>query len=359
MTGRNQVNFGFDNNPIVDLPQFNKDYVGLPLSEKTLADRLAELNYVNGIIGKWHLGDEPRFHPLKRGFNEFWGFTGGGHDYFISEPDGKGYKCPIECNYKTPQPITYITDNMGDECVDFIKRHKNEPFFLVASFNAPHGPFQATKEDLELFTDISNEKRRNYCGLVHRLDDNIGKILNAVEKEELDKNTLIVFISDNGGPVEDASVNVPFNGKKGTLLEGGIHVPFIMKWTGILSVKKTYINPVVSLDFAATFFELAGGKVTKNVKFDGVNLIPYIIGEIKDKPHESLLWRFTISAAIRADEWKLVRLPDRLPMLFNLSNDISEQSDVSIQQIDRTKIMLKKLGTWDVHQPQPVFFGRC
>lgn len=356
LTGRYGVSFGHDNNIGGNQPGFDPQFLGLPLTETTIATRLHKLGYVSGIIGKWHLGYEPQFHPLKRGFDEFWGYTGGGHDYFVALPNGKGYKAPIECNYKTPQAITYITDDKGDECVDFIKRHKTEPFFLYAAFNAPHAPMEATEADLELFKNIKNEKRRKYCAMVHRLDINVGRILKTVENEGLAKNTLIVFISDNGGPVDsNASINAPFNGQKGILLEGGIHVPFIMKWTGKLPAAKTYNNPVISLDFAATFFELAGGKRTDGVKLDGVNLIPYILGDNADQPHETFNWRFTISAAIREGDWKLIRLPDRFPMLYNLANDISELNDVSMQNLDRTKTMLKTLGDWDVHLPHPVF----
>ncbi|MCF6332482.1 MAG: sulfatase [Draconibacterium sp.] len=356
LTGRYGVSFGHDNNIGGNQPGFDPQFLGLPLTETTIATRLHKLGYVTGIIGKWHLGYEPQFHPLKRGFDEFWGYTGGGHDYFVALPDGKGYKAPIECNYKTPQAITYITDDKGDECVDFITRHKKEPFFLFASFNAPHAPMQATEADLELFKNIKNEKRRKYCAMVHRLDINVGRILKTVEKEGLSKNTLIVFISDNGGPVDsNASINAPFNGQKGILLEGGIHVPFIMKWMGKLPAGKTYTNPVISLDFAATFYELAGGKITDDVKLDGVNLIPFILGDNADKPHEAFNWKFTISAAIREGDWKLIRLPDRFPMLYNLANDISEQNDLAFENLDRTKAMLKTLGNWDVHLPHPVF----
>jgi arylsulfatase A-like enzyme len=356
LTGRNQVHFGHDNNMGGSQPGFDPQYLGLPHSETTIANRLKKLGYFNGLIGKWHLGDEPQFHPLKRGFDEFWGYTGGGHDYFTSEPNGKGYKSPIECNYKTPQPITYITDDKGDECVDFIKRHKNEPFFLFASFNAPHAPMHATEADLELFNHIKNEKRRKYCAMVYRLDVNIGRIMETVEKEGLAENTLIVFISDNGGPVDsNASINAPLNGQKGILLEGGIRVPFIMNWKGKLAFGKTYENPVISLDFAATFFELAGGEVTDDVKFDGVNLMPFLTNIINGVPHKSMNWRFTISAAIRDGNWKLVRLPERFPMLYDLSKDISEQNNVAFENLERTKSMLKKLGDWDVSQPHPVF----
>ncbi|MCG6189164.1 sulfatase [Maribellus maritimus] len=356
LTGRNQVHFGHDNNLAEVQPGFDEKYNGLPLTETTIAARLKKQGYVTGLIGKWHLGAEPYFHPLKRGFDEMWGYTGGGHDYFVAENDGNGYKCPIECNYKTPQPITYITDDKGDECIDFIKRHKNEPFFLFASFNAPHAPMQATKEDLELFKHIKDKKRRTYCAMVHRLDVNVGRIIKTLEKEGLEESTLIVFLSDNGGPCDqNASVNAPFNGQKGILLEGGIHVPFIMKWKEKLPAGKTFNDPVISIDIARTFFELAGGRVTSDIKLEGVNLIPFLTGEMNTKPHNSFNWRFTISAAIREGNWKLIRLPDRLPMLFDLSKDISEQNDVALDHLEQTKSMLKKLGDWDVVQPHPVF----
>ncbi|TKG97480.1 sulfatase [Puteibacter caeruleilacunae] len=356
MTGRNQVSFGHDNNIGGSQKGFDPNYLGLPVTETTIADRLGKLGYVNGLIGKWHLGEKPHFHPLKRGFHEFWGYTGGGHDYFTQKPDGRGYQSPIECNYKKPQPITYITDDKGDECVDFIKRHKKEPFFLFASFNAPHAPMQATKEDLELYKHVKDKKRRTYCGMVHRLDVNVGKILKTVEKEGLTDNTVIVFLSDNGGPVNsNGSLNAPLNGQKGILMEGGMHVPFIMSWKGKLPAGKVYDKPVISLDLASTFVQLAGGTVTPEDKLDGVNLVPYLDGSNMATPHEELKWRFTISAAIRIGDWKLIRLPDRFPMLFNLKDDLSEQNDVAMQHIEKTKAMLKKLGQWDVVQPHPVF----
>lgn len=356
LTGRYGVEFGHDNNIGGNQPGFDPQFLGLPLTETTIAQRLQKLGYLTGLIGKWHLGTEPHFHPLKRGFDEFWGYTGGGHDYFIAKPDGKGYKSPIECNYKTPQKITYITDDKGDECVDFIKRHKKEPFFLFASFNAPHAPMQATEADLKLFNHIKNEKRQKYCAMVYRLDVNVGRIMKALKDNGVDKNTLLVFLSDNGGPCDsNASINAPFNGQKGILLEGGIHVPFIMNWPGKLAAGTTYKNPVISLDFAATFFELAGGKITDEVKMDGVNLLPFLTNKKTGQAHEYFNWRFTISAAIREGNWKLVRLPDRLPLLFDLSKDISEQNSVALQNLDVTKSMLKKLGDWDVSLMHPVF----
>lgn len=353
LTGINQVSFGHDNNIGGNQPGFDPTFLGLPLSQQTIADHLNKAEYATGLIGKWHLGEEPQFHPLKRGFDEFWGYTGGGHDYFESSPDGKAYKAPLESNFKTPQVITYITDDKGDECVDFIKRHKSEPFFLFASFNAPHAPMQATPADLELYIAIKDTKRRTYAAMVHRLDVNVGRIMDEVKANGLLENTIIVFISDNGGPVDsNASNNAPFNGQKGILLEGGIHVPFFISWPETIKAGSVFEHPVSSLDITPTFVALAG---LSDSKFDGVNLMPFIQGINKNPPHDDLKWRFTISAAIRKGEWKLVRLPDRLPMLYHLPSDISEQNNVALKELSKTQELLKELGQWDVSLPHPIF----
>jgi len=355
MTGRNQVNFGFDNNPIVDLPQFDENFVGIPLEEKTIADRLADLGYVNGLVGKWHLGEADHFHPTKRGFHEFWGYLGGGHNYFPSKPNGKRYPNKIISNYKKPQPITYITDDKGDECVDFIQKHKDEAFFLYASFNAPHAPMQATEADLQLYSHIKDEKRRTYSAMVHRLDVNIGRIMEELKAQNLYENTVVVFLSDNGGPCNhNASINAPLNGQKGILLEGGIRVPFVMSYPAQL--KSGYYNkPISALDLTPTFVALAGGETKPKDKLDGVNIYPYIMNQVAGNPHDTMMWRFTISAGIRKGNWKLVRLPDRLPLLFNLDNDVSEQHNVASEHWDLVESMLKELGDWDVSCPQVLY----
>ncbi len=356
LTGRNQVEFGHDNNLGGNQPGFDEQYLGLPLSEQTLADRLKTLGYVNGLVGKWHLGYEAHFHPLQRGFDEFWGYTGGGHDYFTALPDGKGYKAPIECNYKVPEALTYITDDVGNECVDFIQRHRNDSFFLFASFNAPHAPMQALKEDLEMYKSIKDERRRTYAAMVHRLDVNVGKIIAALDANGLSKNTLVIFLSDNGGPCDsNASINAPFNGQKGILLEGGIRVPFVWNWPNTLNGGIEYEYPVTALDIVPTVFSLAGGTPTPKDQFTGVNLIPYLQSTYNEAPHRDLKWRFTISASIREGDWKLIRLPDRLPLLFNLESDESEQVNRAAEFPGITTKLLKKLGTWDVQLPHPVF----
>jgi len=356
ITGRNQVSFGFDNNPIVRLPQFDKNYVGVPVEEITIADRLAELGYVNGLIGKWHLGEADHFHPFKRGFHEFWGYLGGGHDYFANKPNGQPYNNRIISNYKKPQPISYITDDKGDEAVDFIKRHKDEPFFLFASFNAPHAPMQALEKDLNLYAEIKDEKRRTYAAMVHRLDVNVGRIIKELKSQKIDDNTVVVFLSDNGGPTHhNASMNAPLRGSKGTLLEGGIRVPFTMTWPNGIKAGTTFEHPITSLDLTPTFVELAGGNITDNNKLDGVNILPFIKDDESSRPHDEMKWRFTISASIREGDWKLVRLPDRLPLLYNIKEDIAELNNLADQHRDKVERMLKKLGDWDISRPQVLY----
>lgn len=359
ITGRNQVNFGYDNNLRVVLPQFNPEYSGLPVSEKTIANRLSELGYENGIIGKWHLGDEEQFYPTNRGFDEFWGYLGGGREYFPSDSSGEKYLKKIISNYKKPQPITYLTDDKGDECVNFIKRHKDVPFFLYASFNAPHSPMQAIDEDLKLYDHIKDEKRRTYAAMVHRLDLNVGRIVLELKKQGIYENTVIVFLSDNGGPIYgNGSINAPFNGRKGTLLEGGIRVPFVISYPEKLK-SGVYYKPISALDLTPTFVELAGGKILEKDNLDGVNIFPYINNEILGTPHQTMMWRFTISAGIRKGNWKLVRLPDRMPLLFNLDKDPSEQENVALENLDMVKLMLKELGDWDISTPHVLFLERA
>lgn len=336
-------------------PGFDAQYHGLPVDIKTLPEYLKDLGYVSGIVGKWHLGYEEQFHPLKRGFDEFWGYTGGGHDYFKSTKAKKGYLAALECNYKEVQPITYITDDKGDECVDFIGRHKDEPFFLYASFNAPHTPMQATEEDLELYKHIKDKKRRTYAAMVHRLDVNVGKIIEKLHETGLEDNTVVVFISDNGGPVfTNASNNAPFRGRKGILLEGGIRVPFFIKYPAALKQGEIYGENISSLDLTPTFIKLAGGNTQDN-GFTGKDLMPYLQGDISGAVHDDMFWRFTISAVIREGDWKLIRLPDRLPQLYNTAEDVSETNDLSLEYPEITRRLLKKLGDWDVSQPHPLF----
>jgi len=359
MTGRNQVNFGFDNNNVNPGPQYNREYFGLPITEKTIADHLTKQGYVNGMIGKWHLGDEIHFQAQQRGFKEVWTYPYGGHDYFRVDLSSKEkYLQPLVSNYKTPEAITYITDDTGNESVDFIRRNKDNPFFLYSSFNAPHAPLQAPQQDIDLYKHIKRKDRRIYAAMIHRLDVNVGKIIQSLKSEGVYENTVVVFLSDNGGPgtgKNSRTVNAPFRGSKGILLEGGIHVPFIMSWPKQIKAGSSYANPVTSLDLTPTFVDLAGGKITKQDKLDGHNILPYITGEKTGDPNQEMKWRFTVSASIRDGDWKLIRLPDRLPLLYNVIEDVAELNDLAAKHPERVVTMLKALGDWDVSTPQHLY----
>lgn len=359
MTGRHPVAFGFRDNLAPVQPGHDPESVGLPLGETTVAERLKKLGYATGIIGKWHLGELPKFSPLHRGFDEFWGYAGGAHDYFRAEPDGeKSMAGPILCNYRKPEPLKYLTDDQGNECVDFIRRHKGRPFFLYASFAAPHSPMQATEEDLDRFASIKDKLRRTYCAMVYRLDLNVGRILAELRAQGIDRDTLVVFLSDNGGPsaagLGNGSVNAPFRGGKTTVLEGGIRVPMLMRWPAGLPSGRTVDAMVSSLDLLPTFITAAGGSMDPSWKLAGVNLLPLLTGKSDQPMHESLMWTYTVGSAIRSGDWKLIRLPDRLPMLYHLSTDLTEQKDLALEQMDRTRAMLRELGQWETRAANPL-----
>lgn len=355
LTGRNQVEFGVDNNLGTPQRGFDPEFAGLPVTERTIADRLRASGYATGLIGKWHLGERPQFHPLRRGFDEFWGFLGGSNAYVPSAP-GKRPPSHLECSFGPVGPVTYLTDDITTQSIAFMQRHRERPFFLFASYNAPHSPMQARDEDLAKFAGIADVNRRTYCAMVARLDHEIGRLLGAVQETGLAERTLIVFLSDNGGPVDqNGSVNAPLNGQKGTVLEGGLRVPCVLSWQGQIPAGRVYPHPVSSLDLAPIFLARAGAGPDEFRGLSGADLWTRLTGEettVSDRP---LRWRFTVSAAIREGDWKLVRLPDRLPMLFDLRNDVAEQRDVALQHLEVTRSLLGKLGDWDARLPHPVF----
>jgi arylsulfatase A-like enzyme len=360
MTGKHPVSFGFRDNLAPVQRGHDPEFVGLPLDQATLAGRLKALGYTTGLVGKWHLGELPKFSPLQRGFDEFWGYLGGAHDYFRAEPGGENQMAgPILCNFKEPAQLTYLTDDQGGECVDFIRRHRHSPFFLFASFAAPHTPMQATADDLQRFAHIDDRLRRTYCAMVFRLDQNIGRILAELRAQDLERDTFVVFLSDNGGQsapgLSNGSLNAPFRGGKTTVLEGGIRVPMIFKWPATLPAGTRIDAMVSSLDIFPTFVGAAGGMIGNADNLAGVDLRPFLTGNHPPPPHSSLMWNYTVGGAIRSGDWKLIRLPDRLPMLYNLAADPAEKNDLALAQIERTRGLLQALGRWEMRSPNPVF----
>ncbi len=352
MTGRYQTRFGHEFNP------GNGPNVGLPLSETTIADRLRSAGYATGLVGKWHLGSADRFHPQKRGFNEFFGFLGGQHTYFADRDKG----API---FRGTERITekeYLTDAFAREAVAFIERHKSEPFFLYLAFNAVHTPMEATDARLKRFASIQDNQRRTYAAMLTAMDEAIGKVIEKLRSAGLEENTLLVFFSDNGGPTMkgttiNGSRNTPLRGSKRQTLEGGIRVPFVFSWKGRLTPGK-YDQPIIQLDVLPTALAAAGVESKPEWKLDGVDLLPFLQGKAAGKPHETLYWRFGQQMAIRQGDWKLVKYDDTPAKLYNLSEDVGEANDRAGRQPEKFQALQKTWQEWNAQLVKPLWGGK-
>lgn len=363
LTGRYQDRFGFGRNPLF-AP--NDPDQGLPLSEETLASALDKVGYQTMAIGKWHLGAHENLRPLNRGFDEFFGFLTGGHQYFpelwtlkdISEVKSQfdAYNTKLLQNNTRVDEHEYLTDALSREAVRFIERNVENPFFLYLAYNAPHTPLQATEKYLKRFSHIDNKKRRTYAAMVSSVDDGVGELLDKLEDLNIHENTIVFFLSDNGGPYKtNGSRNDPLREGKGSLYEGGIRVPFAMQWPGKIPPGQVYDQPIISLDIFATVAEYAGAKPGKPL--DGVNIVPYLLGEEQGSPHEHLFWRKfdSKSYAVRSGNLKLVNMNGNQDELYNMVEDIGESHDKGDDsQLQR---LLNAKNKWESMMMDPVFLG--
>jgi arylsulfatase A-like enzyme len=354
ITGRYQQRFGHEFNPgngANTAPNF-----GLPLSETTLADRLKAEGYRTGIVGKWHLGFKPEFHPLRRGFDEFFGFLGGSHPYLPTEP---GLAEPILRGTEPVAEPAYLTEALTREATAFIDRNRGGPFFLYLTYNAVHAPMQVTQSYADRFKSTSDEVRRTHLAMLSALDDGVGAVLDRLRQHGLDEDTLVLFISDNGGPTRvTTSRNDPLSGLKGQVREGGIRVPLLARWKGRLPAGKVYDPPVISLDIVPTSLAASGATLSSGAKVDGTNLLPYLSGERTDPPHGALFWRYGVQSAVREGDWKLVRIGSDPPQLFNLRNDVGEQHDLSRSNPEKAKSLDDALRAWASQLAAPLWPNR-
>ena len=349
LTGRYQQRFGHEFNP--GPPGAASAEFGLPLTETTLPQHLKKLGYATGMVGKWHLGYQPDFQPLKRGFDSFFGFLGGAHSYHDAQADGRN---PILRGTERVAEKEYLTDAFTREAVAFIDRHQKQPFFLYLTYNAVHTPMHAAEKYLQRFAHIKERKRRNFAAMLAALDDGTGAILDKLRQLHLEEQTLIIFISDNGGPTAaNTSSNGPLSGFKGGVLEGGIRVPFLMQWKGHLPAGKEYAQPGISLDLLPTALAAAGGPVPPEAQVDGVNLLPFLSGTKAGAPHERLYWRFGEQSAIRQGDWKLVRRGNQPPRLFNLAEDLGEKKDLAQQNPEKRQELEAAWQAWNSQLAQP------
>lgn len=366
LTGRYSQRFGYERN-ILYVPSDRN--MGLDLGEQTMADILGKLGYKTMLIGKWHLGSHEDMHPLKRGFDNFFGFLGGGHYYFpkeltIADPlsisdESNSYKTKLNNGNLPIDENEYITDAFSREAVYFIERNTSNNFFLYLSYNAPHTPLQAPDKYLSRFNNIADKKRRTYAAMVSAIDDGVGMILEKIKTNKIDQNTIIIFLSDNGGPIDNGSSNGNLNGKKGTLLEGGIRVPFAMKWTGVIPEGMIYEKPVISLDILPTILgQIETGNKPKHT-LDGVNLMPYLLKGKKSAPHKILFWRnydLKNYAAISADGKKLWMKGDSV-LLFDLQKDVGENKNIVDENSHVVNKMKKQVHQWEKALKLPAFYG--
>ncbi len=349
LTGRYQQRFGHEKNLRYPFPPGG----GLPVGEKTLAECLKPLGYATGAVGKWHLGIESQFFPLHRGFDEFFGFLFGDHSYldWDIEPEN-----PVYRGTQTVVETTYLTDAFTREAVSFIDRHQAGPFFLYLAFSAPHDPLEATPAYLDRFPGIADSRRRTFAAMLSAMDDGVGAVLGRLRALGIEEETLIFFISDNGGiPAENTSLNTPLRGQKGQLYEGGVRVPFMVQWKGRLPAGRVDTRPVSSLDLFTTSMAAAGGAPPSDRVIDGVNLLPYLDGTNPGAPHPILFWKYGSPAAVRKGDWKLVKVGSNPSQLFDLGADLSETTDLAASQPAKVAELEADLAAWKSELVPPLW----
>lgn len=370
ITGRYQARFGLEINLTYspfDLHQ------GLPLDEKTFAERLKPAGYKTGIIGKWHLGASEPYHPNNRGFDYFYGFLSGGHDYFpfmvsthpkLLLPNGKphyshneGCTQPLLRNKNAAEFDEYLTTALSKDAARFVK-NSNQPFCLYLAYNAPHGPLHAPNELVQKYSEREDNKlRATYLAMIDSMDQGIGLVIDALKETKKLDNTLIFFLSDNGGVQskpgyenETWAYNGPFRNGKGSMREGGSHVPFIAHWPKGFPSGTTYPHPVSSLDLTATAVALAKGD-TSGKPLDGVNLTPYVNGTETGVPHEAIYWR-----TVNGNSW-CVRTPQAklylenhgadTPEMYDMVNDPYETNNIIEERPEQRQQLAKLWNEWN------------
>ncbi|CAM4382464.1 sulfatase [Zobellia roscoffensis] len=361
LTGKYQQKFGFEENNVPGLMSKNGitgDDMGLPLDQKTMADYLKEQGYKTAIFGKWHQGNADRFHPTKRGFDEFYGFRGGARSYMPYGTDNelKRDEDRLERGFGDfKEHDGYLTDELAEEANSFMDRNQKNPFFIYLAFNAVHTPMEAIEEDLKKVKGLTG-KRKTLAAMAIAMDRACGKVLDHIKELGLEKNTLIIFTNDNGGPSDsNESLNDPLSGTKANHLEGGIRVPFLMSWPGILKSNTVYENPVSTLDLLPTFVTAAGGDVSNVEGLDGVDLLPYLKEKKAGIPHTTLYWKKENRGAVRHNDWKLVRFPDRPAELYNIKEDISEVNDLASAHPEKVRELYKMLFDWELTLERPLW----
>ncbi len=361
LTGKYQQRFGYEENNVpgyMSKSCLPDEEMGLPLDQVTMGDYMKSLGYKTGYFGKWHMGNADKYHPTKRGFDTFYGFRGGARSYFAFSKENPNHRQEdyLERGFGGFQEADkYLTRALADETASFIEKHKDEPFFVVLAFNAVHTPMQAQEKDLAAFPELKG-KRKYLAAMTLSMDRGCGVVLDKLAALGLEDNTIVVFTNDNGGPTDtNTAINDPLSGTKANHLEGGIRVPFLMRWPGVVPEKSAYDFPISTLDLLPTFYAAAGGSLNALKEIDGVDLLPYISGKNEERPHQTLYWKKENRGVIREGDWKLLRFPDRPAELYNIARDIAEIDNLATKHPDKVKDMYKKLFEWELTLQRPLW----
>lgn len=368
MTGQFSQRFGIEENNVVGImsPHGETGFdMGVPTNIKTIGNYLQDAGYKTAAYGKWHLGSADRFHPYRRGFDHFVGFRSGARKYFAYKKALAEEQSDKKLEYGFAhfrEPEEYMTTLLAKEACQFMEREQENPFFIYLAFNAVHGPLDYEKKDLKQFPNLKG-KRQRLAAMTLSLDNACGMVMDKLKELDLDKNTLVIFTNDNGGPSDNTTANnYPLAGHKATHLEGGLRVPGIFSFPGVIKPNTTYDYPVSTLDFLPTFLRLAevpgDAKMRQEhtdsiANLDGVDIMPYLTGKIKERPHETLYWRIENRGTVRYKDWKFMRFPDRPCELYDLSKDIGEQNNLASEHPELVKNLYKKLFDWEMQMQRP------
>ncbi len=350
LTGRYQQRFGHEFN----IPPVYSEENGLPLTETTLADVLKSAGYHTLALGKWHLGYAPKFHPLARGFDDYYGFLQGARGYFPLTNATRLNQLLRDREPVKPETFDYMTDELGRAAAAYIEKNRDRPFFMYLAFNATHSPLHALESDLAKVEDeVAQRKKLRAMALA--LDRAVGAILDALKQQSLFENTLVVFVNDNGGPA--GHDNAPLRGHKSQTWEGGVRVAYAMQWPAVLPKGRVYDAPVISLDIFPTALAAAGVDKTTGKPLDGVNLIPFLTGKETGRPHQTLFWKNAKAWAVRDGDLKLV-VGDQnamAPELFDLAHDINEQTNLATERPADVRRLQQQYEEWKRDFPTPTW----
>lgn len=342
ITGKYQQRFGFEAN--------GTGGIGLSDDVVTIADVFKANGYNTYALGKWHLGEDVSDHPNQRGFDEFYGFIAGSRSYFpIANPTKEQM---LQHNGKQVVFDGYMTDVLGNKSVKFVEDSKSKPFFMYLAYNAVHTPMEAKKADLEKF---KNHPRKELAAMTWSLDENVGKLLKKLEELGERDNTLIYFLSDNGGAHNNQSKCGPLKGWKGNKFEGGHRVPFAVSWPAGFKGNKTFDGLSSSLDIFTTSLAAANMQKPESLQLDGSNLIPYLKGEIQGNPHKQLFWRKLDESAARIGDYKLISLKNFGSVLYNLKDDLGESQNVIQDKPNVFETVSASYKTWELELMPPLW----